>query len=133
MLRQKAECFFWYQPTRVIPEQKPLNGGCCCTTQVGTGRVTLMSFAVSKIVSASIENGFVMVNMTVRMALMNTTAVCSLSLVVYRIGYSVNSFEYSTYWNFSVWSTEVHGEISWVSVCLSECVGDFFLQMIFQD
>jgi len=24
MLRQKAECFFWYQPTRVVPEQRPL-------------------------------------------------------------------------------------------------------------
>jgi len=30
MLRQKAECFFWYRPTRVVPEQKPLNGCCCC-------------------------------------------------------------------------------------------------------
>jgi len=29
MLRQKAECFFWYRPTRVVPEQMPLNG-CCC-------------------------------------------------------------------------------------------------------
>jgi len=49
MLRQKAECFFWYRPTPsmcwcavkklfthsltptlVVPEQRPLNGGCCC-------------------------------------------------------------------------------------------------------
>jgi len=30
MLRQKAECFFWYRPTRVVPEQRPLNGCCCC-------------------------------------------------------------------------------------------------------
>jgi len=29
MLRQKAECFFWYRLTRVVPEQRPLNG-CCC-------------------------------------------------------------------------------------------------------
>jgi len=28
MLRQKAECFFWYRPTRVVQEQRPLNG--CC-------------------------------------------------------------------------------------------------------
>jgi len=34
MLRQKAECFFWYRPTRVVPEQRPLNGACC---SVGTG------------------------------------------------------------------------------------------------
>ena len=24
-----GECFFWYQPTRVIPDQRPLNG-CVC-------------------------------------------------------------------------------------------------------
>jgi len=27
LLRQKAECFFGYRPTRVVPEQRPLNGG----------------------------------------------------------------------------------------------------------
>jgi len=32
MQRQKAECFFWYQPTRFVPEQRPLNGCCCCCT-----------------------------------------------------------------------------------------------------
>jgi len=26
MLRLKAECFFWYRLTWVVPEQKPLNG-----------------------------------------------------------------------------------------------------------
>jgi len=31
MLRQKAECFFWYRPTQVVPEQRPLNGCCCCS------------------------------------------------------------------------------------------------------
>jgi len=25
-LKQKAECFFWYRPTLVVPEQRPLNG-----------------------------------------------------------------------------------------------------------
>ena len=25
-----GECFFWYQPTRVVPDQRPLNGRCCC-------------------------------------------------------------------------------------------------------
>ena len=24
-----GECFFWYQPTRVVPDKWPLNG-CCC-------------------------------------------------------------------------------------------------------
>ena len=23
-------CFFWYRPTRVVPDQRPLNGRCCC-------------------------------------------------------------------------------------------------------
>jgi len=32
MLRQKAECFFWYRPTRVVPEQRPLNG--CCSSSL---------------------------------------------------------------------------------------------------
>jgi len=22
--------FFWYRPTRVVPDQRPLNGRCCC-------------------------------------------------------------------------------------------------------
>jgi len=34
MLRQKAECFFWYLPTRVVLEQRPLNGCCCCIMYV---------------------------------------------------------------------------------------------------
>jgi len=25
-----GECFFWYRPTRVVPDQRPLNGRCCC-------------------------------------------------------------------------------------------------------
>ena len=24
-----GECFFWYRPTRVVPDQRPLNGRCC--------------------------------------------------------------------------------------------------------
>ena len=30
-----GECFFWYRPTRVVPDQRPLNGRrccCCCST-----------------------------------------------------------------------------------------------------
>ena len=26
-----GECFFWYRPTRVVPDKRPLNGCCCCT------------------------------------------------------------------------------------------------------
>jgi len=25
-----GECFFWYKPTRVVPDKRPLNGCCCC-------------------------------------------------------------------------------------------------------
>ena len=25
-----GECFFWYRPTRVVPDKLPLNGCCCC-------------------------------------------------------------------------------------------------------
>jgi len=25
-----GEYFFWYRPTRVVPDQRPLNGRCCC-------------------------------------------------------------------------------------------------------
>jgi len=28
-----GECFFWYRPTRVVPEKRPLNGRCCCCTE----------------------------------------------------------------------------------------------------
>ena len=31
-----GECFFWYRPTRVVPDQRPLNGRCrcCCGTEL---------------------------------------------------------------------------------------------------
>ena len=25
-----GECFFWYRPTRIVPDQRPLIGRCCC-------------------------------------------------------------------------------------------------------
>ena len=25
-----GECSFWYRPTRAVPDQRPLNGRCCC-------------------------------------------------------------------------------------------------------
>jgi len=27
-----GECFFWYRPTRVVRDKRPLNGCCCCCT-----------------------------------------------------------------------------------------------------
>ena len=28
-----GECFFWYRPTRVVPDKRLLNGCCCCWEQ----------------------------------------------------------------------------------------------------
>ena len=28
-----GESSFWYRPTRVVPDQRPLNGRCCCYRQ----------------------------------------------------------------------------------------------------
>ena len=27
-----GESSFWYRPTRVVPDQRPLNGRCCCSS-----------------------------------------------------------------------------------------------------
>jgi len=32
-----GECFFWYRPTRVVPDQRPLNGRCCTEHIHSTG------------------------------------------------------------------------------------------------
>jgi len=32
-----GESSFWYRPTRVVPDQRPLNGRCCCHACVGRG------------------------------------------------------------------------------------------------
>jgi len=31
-----TEWFFWYRPTRVVPDKRPLNGCCCCCIQIHT-------------------------------------------------------------------------------------------------
>ena len=34
-----GECSFWYRPTRVVPDQRPLNGRCRCKRSlVKTGK-----------------------------------------------------------------------------------------------
>ena len=37
-----GECFFWYRPTRVVPDQRPLNGRCCCCSSVAFSALTLL-------------------------------------------------------------------------------------------
>ena len=34
-----GECFFWYSPTRVVPDKWPLNGCCCCFCCIITQRL----------------------------------------------------------------------------------------------
>ena len=36
-----GECFFWYRPTRVVPDQRPLNGCVCACVCSGTGLPSL--------------------------------------------------------------------------------------------
>jgi len=33
-----GESSFWYRPTRVVPDQRPLNGRCCCCTARNIGK-----------------------------------------------------------------------------------------------
>jgi len=33
-----GEISFWYRPTRVVPDQRPLNGRCCCCFSIGNGQ-----------------------------------------------------------------------------------------------
>ena len=35
-----GESSFWYRPTRVVPDQRPLNGRCCCRKQVSSMQVS---------------------------------------------------------------------------------------------
>ena len=48
-----GECFFWYRPTRVVPDQRPLNGHCCSGREVavtGSPRLSWIK-AVQTVVS----------------------------------------------------------------------------------
>ena len=39
-----GECFLWYRPTRVVPDQRPLNGRCCCCYSC----ILLIIYVISK-------------------------------------------------------------------------------------
>jgi len=38
-----GESSFWYRPTRVVPDQRPLNGRCCCCLLSATWTQTFLS------------------------------------------------------------------------------------------
>jgi len=37
-----GESSFWYRPTRVVPDQRPLNGRCCCCVRMYKIAVTVI-------------------------------------------------------------------------------------------
>ena len=41
-----GECSFWYRPTRVVPDQRPLNGRCCCCWILGSTKAGLDALCV---------------------------------------------------------------------------------------
>jgi len=41
-------CFFWYRPTRVVPDQRPLNGRCCYVIQMNF-LLNLGNYGVKKV------------------------------------------------------------------------------------
>jgi len=45
-----GESSFWYRPTRVVPDQRPLNGRCC----VVVTSIEIILAAVSRVIDMSI-------------------------------------------------------------------------------
>jgi len=43
-----GECFFWYRPTRVVPDQGPLNGGVCVCVKMKDNNVRTTANNVDK-------------------------------------------------------------------------------------
>ena len=52
-----GECFFWYLPTRVVPDQRPLNGCCStCITQNKTHEVPNLPHSQDAACNVQIRN-----------------------------------------------------------------------------
>ena len=51
-----GECFFWYRPTRVVPEQRPLNGCVCvCVLRMTTTQLcSILNDIMSSIIHATL-------------------------------------------------------------------------------
>ena len=43
-----GESSFWYRPTRVVPDQRPLNGRCCCCTPLTCFQTTIKHTSASE-------------------------------------------------------------------------------------
>ena len=48
--KNSRECFFWYWPTRVVPDKRPLNG-CVCVCVCGTFKLNKTSSGVMPVLS----------------------------------------------------------------------------------
>jgi len=57
-----GECFFWYRPTRVVPDQRPLIGHCCCCWLEGHSAnkfcIPLIPFIKHLLLNATAFKGF---------------------------------------------------------------------------
>jgi len=50
-IKIQRSCFFWYWPTRVFPDYRPLNGCCCCCViqSVYHQQLTVVPFSLDEI------------------------------------------------------------------------------------
>ena len=51
-----GECFFWYRPTRVVPDQRPLNCRCCCCSLIKKFSKLLLYISSSNFKSTTLHN-----------------------------------------------------------------------------
>jgi len=64
-----GECSFWYRPTRVVPDQRPLNGRCrCCCIEEGI----LATFCSSFISGATNRKPLQLLNVTKQLTVYST-------------------------------------------------------------
>ena len=45
-----GECSFWYRPTRVVPDQRPLNGRCCRCCCLSVFSCTVLFVSISQVI-----------------------------------------------------------------------------------
>jgi len=60
-----GESSFWYRPTRVVPDQRPLNGRCCCCKQNSIG-IRCTVFVVQSMDQCLIDSLFLFMNLLTR-------------------------------------------------------------------
>ena len=92
-----GECFFWYRPTRVVPDQRPLNGRCCSADPTWPSYSLLphlLTFSTS-LHGCSIH--FMVLFILTLMPLLSTLSFHSLILLISSSSVSVPSHQQSAY------------------------------------